>query len=91
MIYLEVMWAKILIFFGYTKDTSVIPKNTVYCYVRDEERMKKEPIDVGYWVKTCPYYRTVNEEKSACTFVGYYGDSLLLNDSCKICGENYPE
>lgn len=88
--HLQIIWVRIRNFFGYEKDTNLIPENTIYCYTIDSDRMKNEPITSGYWIKTCPYYKTVGE-KSACTYVGYYGYDVLLNDQCKICGKNYPK
>jgi len=86
--YIEIAWANVLIFLKIKKSTTPIPDNTPYCYIMDDEKNLNEPHkNGGYWIKTCKYYRFVNDDIKACTYVGYIGDDLLLNDQCKICGE----
>lgn len=71
---IECVFTKIQRFFGYKKSIKPIPNNISYCY--DEN------------LKTCKYYRMIDNYYNACTFIGYIGDDILLNDQCKICGEN---
>lgn len=84
--WIEVQWSNLQRFFGKTKDTSVIPKGP-YCYVPDDEKNEKEPID-GTWIKTCMYYRSMKDYSAACTYVGFIGFDFCLGDQCKICGQN---
>lgn len=86
--YIETLFTKCLKLFNIKYDTSVIPTG-MYCYTNDIERNKTNPLTEGYWTKTCPYYRSTNETKGiACTFEGFYGFDVCLNDQCKICGIN---
>lgn len=82
--YLEVVYVKLLHIFNIKRTTSPIPKDTPYCYVWDEEKNKKEPIN-GYWIKPCKYYRNMKGDKAACTYVGFIGWDPSLGDQCKIC------
>lgn len=84
-VFFEVIFARILLFFGIEKNKEPIPKNTPYCYVIDHERNEKEPID-GYWIKPCKYYRRLKNGNSACTYIGFMGFDVCHNDQCKICG-----
>ena len=83
--YVEIVYTKLLRLFNVRRSTSPIPKGTPYCYVRDDERNKKEPID-GYWIKPCKYYRNMKGYNAACTYVGFIGFDPCLGDQCKICG-----
>lgn len=86
--YTETRYAKLLRMLGVKRNASVIPGG-LYCYVPDDERNKKEPLENGYWVKRCKYYRgTPKTGGIACTYIGYYGFDPCLYDQCKICGEN---
>jgi len=85
--YIEVGYAKLLRLFNVRRSISPIPKGTPYCYVWDEERNKKEPIN-GYWIKPCKYYRSMKGSSAACTYVGFIGFDPCLGDQCKICGVN---
>lgn len=72
--------------FGVLKSEDPIPNDTPYCYLWDEEKNNRNPID-GYWIKPCKYYRTTPKTKGvACTYVGYFGFDPCLYDQCKICG-----
>ena len=86
--YVEIVYTKLLRLFNVRRSTSPIPKGTPYCYVRDDERNKKEPID-GYWIKPCKYYRNMKGYNAACTYVGFIGFDPCLGDQCKICGVDY--
>ncbi len=83
--YIEIGFAKLLRLFNIKRSTKPIPKETAYCYIIDEEKNKKEPID-GYWIKPCKYYRAMEEQSyGGCTYVGFIGFDPLLGDQCKIC------
>ena len=86
VVYVEVAYARILCLLRINKSTSPIPEG-LYCYVWDEEKNKKEPIN-GYWTKPCKYYRSLKRQCFAgCTYVGFIGWDVCLGDQCKICGE----
>jgi hypothetical protein len=80
------IWAKILIFFGHKYDESVIPRNIPYCYTPDDEKNKDKYTGV-YYVKPCPYGKTLGKDWIGCKFLGVIANwDLLLSDQCKICG-----
>lgn len=81
--YVEVLYGKLLSLLRIKRDVTVIPHGP-YCYSADMANMK----DGWFATKPCKYYRYVNKEKSACTYVGYVGWDPCLSDQCKICGEN---
>jgi len=87
--YVEVKYSQLLRLFGVRRSTLHIPEG-MYCYDYDEERnATKDPDDVGYYVKTCKYYRSTYKTKGvACTYIGYYGFDPCLYDQCKMCSEN---
>ena len=81
----EIQYHKI---FKPTLPTDVIPKG-YYCYENDVEKNKKEPLeDGGYWIKTCPYFKSIKGEGVACLYVKYWGFDIGLYDQCKICDVN---
>ncbi|MCA9748875.1 MAG: hypothetical protein KC414_07195 [Romboutsia sp.] len=85
-IYIECYWASILWYFNIKKDTAKIP-NGYYCYIPDiEKNNNKKEDDFRYYIKPCPYYRTITRLKSGCTYLGFAGFDLLLGDQCRICG-----
>ena len=84
--YIEVGFAKLLRFFGIRYSDLPIPKDTLYCYVIDEERNNKEPLEQGYWIKPCKYYRHINNSNAGCVYVGFIGFDPCFADQCKICG-----
>jgi len=84
--WIETRITKILNFFNISYDIGPIPEG-MYCYEWDKERNEKEPLENGYWTKTCKYYRSTPKTKGmACTYIGYYGFDFCLYDQCKICG-----
>jgi hypothetical protein len=87
--YIEVGWSKFTSWLGFKKDTFVIPRG-FYCYVFDNEKNIKEPHkNGGYWIKSCPYYRSMKGQCNAgCTYIGFIGFDPCLGDQCKICGIN---
>ena len=87
--FIEIIFTKIQLFFGYRKDKSYIPVGH-YCYEWDEERNKKEPTN-GYWILSCKYYRSMKGHYAGCTYVGFIGFDSCLGDQCKVCGENYDD
>lgn len=83
-IYAEVLLTKVISLFGFKKDASVIPSGP-YCYtVEQEQNLPNGSIKT----KVCKYHRNIGKGRAACTFVGYAGWDIELNDQCKICGEN---
>jgi len=69
------------------KDKSVIPEGP-YCYTIDHEKDKSSPLPNGYHIKTCKYYRWINQGKRACLYLNFVGDDICLYDQCKMCSEN---
>ena len=77
--------------FKIKKDKKHIPYG-YYCYVPDIERNIKEPnVLGGYWIKPCKHYKYISENNRACTYLGYFGDDILLWDQVKICNINCPK
>lgn len=81
----EIQYHKI---FKPTLPTDVIPKG-YYCYEDDVKLNKEIPLDMGVWVKICPYFRSTRSTKGiACVYKKFYGFDVGLYDSCKICDIN---
>lgn len=70
LVYIECLLSRICSKLGFTYKKEPIPDG-VYCYDRDGN--------------ACKYFR-ITKEKAGCTYLGYFGDDLLLTDQCKICG-----
>lgn len=88
IVFFEILWTRIRNHFGYTKDTSVIPSNTVYCYTfNGKNGVTKDGLPY-LGTNMCPYYRGITKYKTACTFTGFLGEDLVHWDGCKICGQN---
>lgn len=82
--YIEIAYAKILRFLHFKKDKSVIPEG-YYCYVWDEDPKRNNE----YHTIPCRFYRSMkNQCYAGCTYVGFIGFDIGLQDQCKICGEN---
>ena len=85
--YLIVAYYNVLRFFGYHQSDKVIPEG-MYCYAPDVEKNNaKDKTDSAYYIIPCPYYKWVNSEVKACTYVGFIGFDFAFDDQCKICGE----
>jgi hypothetical protein len=91
MIYNIKIWFVVLFFrikrlLGFKFKTDEI-LNGQYCYVFDgTSGINKKTGYTWYGTKTCPYYKTLYKNKSACLYLGFFGWDLCLNDQCKICG-----
>jgi len=88
MKYIEFYISKILLFFGYKYNTSLIPKNTHYCYTIPNEELKQNK--TSYNINPCPFFLNFGEGICGCKFCGVK-DDILINDQVKICGVNTPE
>lgn len=86
--YLEVVFGRLRRLIGRPLSTEEIPQG-LYCYEfinQDQDRG-----DHTLHIKTCPYYRDLGNERSACVFADFIGYDLTHADKCKICGENIDE
>lgn len=84
--WLEIVFYKTMRIFGKRQREDVIPIG-LYCYDIDQEKNKRVPLEVGFWIKMCPYYRgRQNVYPNACTYTGFVGFDVGLYDQCKICG-----
>lgn len=71
------------------KDTSVIPKDTPYCYTPT-----KFLENGGYEIDLCPYWASYFDEETSediyvCHFIDEFDrkyETSLIWDMCKICG-----
>lgn len=80
--------SKIVIFFGYKYDESVIP-NGSYCYTPDNEKNNNKDINIyTYYTIPCKYYKEINREWNGCKFCGIITDDYVFDDKCKICEIN---
>ena len=81
--YIKILYIRL---FRVKLDTKVIPKNTPYCYIPDEEKNKNRPEgDLSYYIKPCPYFVGLKGYKSACLYEGFIGEDMAHWDQCKIC------
>ena len=87
LLIIEILYHKILKFFGKKKDTSVIPKG-MYCYVFNGENGVLPDGRTYQGITMCPYYRYGSKGNTACTFIPWYGFEPGHYDQCKICGIN---
>lgn len=77
-IYWGVLLVKIKWLLGKEPSQEGIPEGP-YCYSYSPDKGE---------VKMCPNYEVLGGGKSACLYVGYAGDDVLLSDQCKICSVN---
>ena len=82
---ISLLFAKVLIFFGYKYDNSVIPEG-LYCYVPDDEKNSKK-YSGTYYIKPCRYYKRIDKRWCGCKYLGVITDDFFFRDQCKICGE----
>lgn len=73
---------------GHYKDGSVIPPGP-YCYVPDGTQgvHGKDGLP-WYGIKPCKYYRYIDGDRTACTFIGFIGWDVCHWDQVKICERN---
>lgn len=72
---------------GKERSTKPIPEGP-YCYVPDAEKNKtaRSNGEYGvYYIKPCEYYKSLNREFNACTYLGIITDDTIFDDQCKIC------
>ena len=87
--FISLVWSKIIIFFGYKYNESVIPKG-IYCYSPDDEKNKKRGKGDKwvYYIKPCPYYKTISKRYNGCKYYGIITDDMVFDDQCKMCSIN---
>ena len=88
---LEMVWAKIIVFFGYKYDKSKIPFGTHYCYLPDDEKNEQAKSFSNYYKKPCPYFKYISTYYRGCKYLGIITDDPVFSDQCKMCGENYED
>jgi len=81
---IQLYW-RLLHLFGINTDTEPIP-DSVYCYVPDTEKNKRENDVMHYYIKPCKYYKSFGNEYNGCKYLGIITDDFLFDDQCKICG-----
>lgn len=87
-VFIIVFYYRILKYFFGELDSSIIPEG-LYCYVPDDEKNAKENSNFTFYIKPCPYYRSMSGQYNAgCLFTGRAGFDLSLGDQCKICSKN---
>lgn len=88
--YISVIYSKIIIFFGYKYNKSVIPMG-FYCYEPDSTKnpMETIPKDGIYYIVPCPYYKSMGRGINGCKYLGIITDDMVFDDQCKICSVNY--
>jgi len=80
----SILFSKILIFFGYKYDESVIPEGA-YCYTPKRDSNTK----LSYAIEPCPYYKDISMYFAGCKFLGNFYTDLEFFDQCKMCDINY--
>ena len=58
-----------------------IPKNTPYCYAPDDKKNAKQKDFFPFWIKTCPFYKHIDEFDGWCKLIKHE-----IDDQCKLCG-----
>lgn len=86
---LIIIWSKIIIFFGYQFDKSIIPKGTHYCYLPDNDKNNCNDNSDIYYTIPCKYRKYIGKGYVGCQYLGVITNDLTFEDACKICGENY--
>lgn len=84
--YLAVGWSRLRIFFNKPLSKDPIPEGR-YCYQFMSDMKYMPNGELGFDIKTCPYFHYLGRYKTACTYLGYLGDDPAHGDSCKLCGE----
>jgi hypothetical protein len=87
IIFLEIFWTRIQLFFGKKLDESVIPEG-FYCYKYNGKDGFNEDELPYHGIDACPYFRKFKNGNTACLFIGYYGFDFAHYDQCKICDVN---
>lgn len=86
--FIELLFAKILILFGYKFDKRKIPDG-LYCYSISAEKNKNKPKnDLTLYTDDCPYRKHIYKYWFGCNFLGIITDDICFEDACKICSEN---
>lgn len=87
--FISLIWSKVIIFFGYKYDESVIPPG-MYCYRPNDEKNKMygNGNRYVYHIIPCPYYKTISKHWNGCKYYGIITDDFVFNDQCKLCNIN---
>ena len=86
--WVNMLWNNILVYFGKRHNPKVIPKGIPYCYLPDmEKNANKADDDSTYYIKPCPYYKSLGDGWNGCKYAGIVTDDMTFDDQCKICGE----
>jgi len=86
--FISVKWSNVLFLFDIKYSEDLIP-NGPYCYVPDEEANKnKEENDDSYYIKPCPYYKSIGKGYNGCKYLGIVTDDFVFADQCKMCTVN---
>lgn len=84
--WISILYNNILVYFGKKHNKDVIPKDIPYCYVPDIEKNKnKVANDTSYYIKPCPYYKSLGNDYNGCKYMGIVTDDMTFDDQCKIC------
>lgn len=87
--FISLIYSKIILFFGYEYDKSIIPPGP-YCYSPDDEKNKRKDSDSKwvYYIKPCPYYKVISKNYNGCKYYGIITDDFVFGDQCKMCDIN---
>ena len=87
--FISLIYSKVIIFFGYKYDESVIPSGP-YCYSPDDEKNNRRGNGSKwvYYIKPCPYYKPISKYYNGCKYYGIITDDIVFNDQCKLCSIN---
>lgn len=87
--FISLIYSKIILFFGYEYDKSVIPPGP-YCYRPDDEKNKRMGSGSKwiYYINPCPYYKVISKNYNGCKYYGIITDDFVFGDQCKMCDIN---
>lgn len=87
--YISVLYSIVIKFLGYEYDSKVIPTG-FYCYEPDETKdpMKTICEEGVYYIKPCPYYKSLGYGRNGCKYLGIITDDIVFDDQCKLCSVN---
>jgi len=82
--YIRMFWWWTKKLFGVQLPTDAIPEGA-YCYFPDLEKNKNRKGWDPYYIKPCPYFKTLGIELNGCGYLSIITDDSVFDDMCKMC------
>lgn len=85
----KIIFSKIRNFLKIKPDQNIIPQGN-HCYDYDKKRneMLLDEWDNGFYIKNCPYYLNINENKNCCLYNSKISTDKKFKQKNKICNIN---